>query len=173
MKRLHFSFIAAFSLAVLLAAGCGATSKTPAEMTAEEKQAYDKVGQLLDSRNYKVEVNYMLPRRGPGKALTDRYSIVVADDVVDSHLPYAGVAQTVPYGGGKGLTFKDKIEKYTDSGWKNGVRQVVFTTDNGEDVLTYTLRVFNDGTTDVQVESRNRDGISYRGQLSEPDSRTE
>lgn len=173
MKRLHFSFIAAFSLAVLLAAGCGATSKTPAEMTAEEKQAYDKVGQLLDSRNYKVEVNYMMPRRGPGKALTDSYSVAVNDEVVDSHLPYAGVAQNVPYGGGKGLTFKDKIEKYTDSGWKNGVRQVVFTTDNGEDVLTYTLRVFNDGTTDLQVESRNRDGISYRGQLSAPDSRTE
>ena len=70
-----------------------------------------------------------------------------------------------PYGGGKGLTFKDKIESYTDSGWVKDKRTIVVKVKNEEDSYIYTLEVFDNGTASVRVTSRNRDEISYMGRL--------
>ena len=70
------------------------------------------------------------------------------------------------YGGGKVLTFKDDIDKYEDSGWNKGRREVVLSTNNDEDTVVFTFTVYDDGHTDVHVHCRNREDISYRGTFS-------
>ena len=150
--------------ALLLAVGCGALGQTPEAREAEAEQ----IRQRLDNRSFVIDVNYMIPLRGPGKTLTSPYSITVDGDVIYSHLPYIGVAYNVPYGGGKVLNFKDDIDEYADSGFQNGRRTIVLSVDNDEDILVYTITLSDNGKADVHIRCRNRENISFRGEL-DPD----
>ena len=150
--------LTAFSL---LLCSCGAFRQTP-----EEKQHIAQVvSQRLDAMDFRIDIDYMMPLRGGGKAVTGGYSITVNGTTLNSHLPYLGVAQRVPYGGGKALNFEDEIDEYTDSGWYRGKRTITLLTNNDEDIIVYTLTLFDNAQADVQVHCRNRDDISYRGNL--------
>ena len=151
-----------FASALLLATGCGTLAQTPEEKRAEEKL----VRQRLDERAYVIDIDYMIPQRGAGKFVGGAYSITVDGDVINSHLPYSGVAYNVPYGGGKVLTFKDDIDEYTDSGFQGNSRVIVLKTDNDEDIIVYTITVYADGKASVHVRCRNREAINYRGVLN-------
>jgi len=150
----------------LLVTGCGVLRQSP-----EEKQRIaEAVMQRLDARDFRIDVNYMIPLRGGGRVISAGYSIAVKEGrIIDSHLPYIGAAYNVPYGGGKVLTFKDDIDEYSDSGWRNGLRTIAFRTDNDEDIIVYTLTVSSSGQTDIRVRSQNRDDISYRGVMDTSD----
>lgn len=147
--------------ALLLTTSCGLSARTP----QEEQQDAALVQQILDSRSYEISIDYMTPLRGPGRSVSGYYSIVIEGDTIQSCLPYFGQARSVPYGGGDGLNFKADIQKYTDKGMKGDRRTIVINVENEGDKLVYTLTVFDNGTTDVRVDCRNRDDISYRGTL--------
>ncbi|MBR5041791.1 MAG: DUF4251 domain-containing protein [Bacteroidales bacterium] len=153
------------ALSVMLVAACGSLKKSPEQKRAEAERVAELVKQKLDARKYKINIDYMMPRRGSGKSLTGSYSITVDGNKLNSYLPYYGTAYSVPYGGGKGLIFEDDIVAYAEDAGKTDRRIVEFVCDNGEDIITYTLTVFDSGTADVHVHCRNRDDISYRGAL--------
>ena len=161
-KFLIVPLIALLALAVLFLSGCGALRQTP----EERQRTAELIGQRLDARDYRIDIDYMIPLRGGGRAVSGSYSVRVEGTAVDSHLPYAGVARSVPYGGGKVLTFEDDIDRYEDTGWRDGRREVVLTTDNDEDIIVYTITVFDDGHADIHVHCQNRDDISFRGTVS-------
>lgn len=150
---------------VLLAGGCASLKQTP----EEKARMAQLVDQRLNDRQFRINIDYMSPRRGGGQAVTSAYSITVDGNVIDSHLPYIGVAYNVPYGGGKVLTFKDDIDEYVDSGWQKKGRTIAFSTNNDEDVIVYSINVYDNGRAYVDVHCRNREDISYRGTL-DPDS---
>ena len=101
--------------------------------------------------------------------MTSPYSITVDGTHLRSHLPYIGVAYSVPYGGGKGLSFESEIEEYAEDDSRGDRRLIVFSTDNEEDYIVYRLTVFRNGSADLEVSSKNREPISYRGFL-DPDA---
>lgn len=146
-------------------AGCGILNQKSPEAIAEEQKTEKLVQDKLDSKQFTVNVNYMMPTKGGSKAVNGAYSLTIDGDTIDSYLPYSGTATSIPYGGGKGLTFKDKITEYTDSGWEKDQRKISATTENGEDTLNYNITVFKNGSASIIVTSRNRDTISYRGLL--------
>lgn len=151
--------------AVLLVAGCGAFRQSPEQKRAEQERIAALVSERLDARRFRIYVDYMIPLRGRGRAITDSYSLTVDGNKVDSHLPYFGTARSVPYGGGKGLVFEDDIDSYVEDFSRADRRIIQFSTNNGEDLLVYTVTVFDTGTADIHVNCRNRDDISYRGTL--------
>ncbi|MBO4360004.1 MAG: DUF4251 domain-containing protein [Eubacteriaceae bacterium] len=122
------------------------------------------VQEMLDERSYQIDINYMIPLRASPRAVS-LYSVIVDGSTIDSHLPYIGDARSVPYGGGKGLTFKEDIQSYTDKGWEKGCRTILINVKNEEDTYVYTLEVFENGDAAIHVSSQNRDNISYRGAL--------
>lgn len=150
-------------LSVALATAC-ATSRQAAEKEDTTKQ---NVERQLDQRNYRINVGYMIPHRGIGRAVSGPYSLSVNGADIDSRLPYYGVAQSVPYGGGKVLSFKDQIDEYSDEGWVKGKRTITLSTDNGEDTLKYTLTIYDNGQAVIRVKGNNRDEIAYRGVLND------
>ncbi len=150
------------ALSLILLGGCGAS-----RMTLEEQQAVaQKTNQNLDSRKFRINVDYMMPRRGGAKSVFGSYHVTIDDTVIDSYLPYFGVAYRVPYGVAKVLNFKDDIEEYADSGWNRGKRVIALSTDNDEDFLVYTITVYDNGTAEIQVRCRNREDIGYRGSIA-------
>lgn len=149
----------AMPLAMVIMAGCA--SLTPAEK-AERAQ---NVTTALDKRHYKIDVRMMNPRRGTAKNVTSDWSLEVKGDTMVSYLPYIGRAYDIPYGGGKGLNFTARIDSYEESMVKAGLRRMVVKVTNDEDTYIYSIEVFNNGQTTIDVQPRKRESISYSGEM--------
>ena len=150
-------------VALFLVAGCGITRQTPEEKQAEQQRTAQLVREKLNARSYRIDVDYMYPLRGSSKAVTS-YSVTVSRDSLDSHLPYIGVATNIPYGGGNGLNFKDRISGYSET--VDGDRHtIVITVRNPEDTYVYTLDIFDNTNAGISVHCRNREDIRYHGTL--------
>lgn len=160
MKKYQVSIVMALLAAVLLG-GC-ATSEGRAAQKAEQVK---KVTAALNRRQYKIAIARMYPMNGPSKTVTYGYSVEVKNDSLFSYLPYFGRAYNVPYGGGKGLNFSAPIGSYQEEVAKNGKRRIEIGLTNEEDTYLYILEVFDNGSSTVSVMSRQREQISYSGDM--------
>jgi hypothetical protein len=160
MKKYQVSIVMALLAAVLLG-GC-ATSE---ERAAQKAEQVKKVTAALNRRQYKIAIARMYPMNGPSKTVTYGYSVEVRNDSLFSYLPYFGRAYNVPYGGGKGLNFSAPIGSYQEEVAKNGKRRIEIGLTNEEDTYLYILEVFDNGSSTVSVMSRQREQISYSGDM--------
>jgi hypothetical protein len=160
MKKYQVSIVMALLAAVLLG-GC-ATSE---ERAAQKAEQVKKVTAALNRRQYKIAIARMYPMNGPSKTVTYGYSVEVRNDSLFSYLPYFGRAYNVPYGGGKGLNFSAPIGSYQEEVAKNGKRRIEIGLTNEEDTYLYILEVFDNGSSTVSVMSRQRERISYSGDM--------
>ena len=135
-------------------------------LTPEQKaQLAQMVNKALDKRHYTIDIRTMTPNRGATKNVTSNWSLEVRGDTLISYLPYAGRAYNVPYGGGNGMNFTAPIKKYQDTKGKKDDRLIVIEVDNDNDTYTFSLEVFDNGRTDIDVQSREREFISYSGEM--------
>ena len=160
MKKLLFSILLGSSACAMLS-GCASAEERAAR--AAEQAA--KVTKALEARDYKIAVNRMYPMKGSSRSVSYGYSVEVRNDSLISYLPYFGGAYNVPYGGGKGLNFSERIGSYRESQKNNGERQIEINVNNEEDTYIYLIKVFSNGNSSIDVTSRQRDHISYSGEL--------
>jgi hypothetical protein len=71
----------------------------------------------------------------------------------------------LPYGGGKGLNFSERIGSYQESQKKDGKRQIEISVKNDEDTYYYSIEVLDDGSSTIGVNCRSREHISYSGEM--------
>lgn len=160
MKKLLFSILLGSSACAMLS-GCASAEERAAR--AAEQAA--KVTKALEARDYKIAVNRMYPMKGSSRSVSYGYSVEVRNDSLISYLPYFGGAYNVPYGGGKGLNFSERIGSYRESQKNKGERQIEINVTNEEDTYIYLIKVFSNGNSSIDVTSRQRDHISYSGEL--------
>lgn len=167
MRHNTAKWLGSLLLLVVLAAGCGVLHQNAAARKAETARVAALVQKCLDERKFEVEIEYMNPLRGPGRSVVGSgYSLTVEGDKINSHLPYQGVAESVPYGGGKVLNFEDTIDSFDEESGHSDRRVFEIKTDNDEDVIVFQLTVFDNGKADLQVRSQHRDAINYSGHLA-------
>ena len=160
MKRvIYLLLIIAF--ASFLLSGC-ATSEEKAAQMAELSA---NVTNALNNRDYKIAIDKMCPMRGSSRHVSFGYSVEVRNDTLISYLPYFGRAYNVPYGGGKGLNFTAPIESYQEFMKRNGQRHIEIGVANDEDTYFYIIEVFDNGSSSVDVRARQRERISYSGNV--------
>ncbi len=160
MRKILITSVMALTAWVMLV-GC-ATAEERAARAAEQAKA---VKTALQERNYQIAVNRMYPSRGASKTVSSGYSVEVRNDSLISYLPYFGRAYDVPYGGGNGLNFSAPIRNYKESQTKSDLRHIEIDVKNDEDTYLYTLDIFDNGSTDINVRSRQREPISFSGQM--------
>lgn len=160
MRKILITSVMALTAWVMLV-GC-ATAEERAARAAEQAKA---VKTALQERNYHIAVNRMYPSRGASKIVSSGYSVEVRNDSLISYLPYFGRAYDVPYGGGNGLNFSAPIRNYKESQTKSDLRHIEIDVKNDEDTYLYTLDIFDNGSTDINVRSRQREPISFSGQM--------
>lgn len=148
-------------LALVMLSGC-ATAEERAARAAEQAA---KVKVALTERHYKIGVDRMYPMKGPSKNVSYGYSVEVRNDSLISYLPYFGQVFSVPYGGGKGLNFSERISNYRETQVKSNMRRIEIDVKNDEDTYLYTLEIFDNGSTSIDVQARQRDHISYSGSM--------
>ena len=141
--------------------GC-ATAEERAARAAEQAA---RVKVALTEKRYKIMVERMYPMMGGSKNVSSNYSVEVRNDSLFSYLPYFGRAYQVPYGGGKGLNFTERIGSYRESQGKHGQRHIEIDVRNDEDTYLYTIDVYDNGNSDIEVQPRQRERISYSGEM--------
>ena len=138
-----------------------------AQQSKKEKKEQKKeaVMKLIESENYKIDVNTAMPMRGRSIPLTSSYSLEIRNDSVISYLPYYGRAYSIPYGGGNGLNFKAPLKEYNMKLDKKGNSVITFTARNPEDKFDFRVKVYSNGSTSIDVNMQNRQSISFQGEL--------
>lgn len=117
----------------------------------------------LEAKNYRIDVDRALPVGMRDVTLTTIYSVKVVGDSIFSDLPYYGRAYSVPYGGGDGLRFNSPMTDYKQVDGRKGSTEITFKTRSKEDTHDFRITIYSDGTSNVTVNSINRQSISYRG----------
>ena len=151
--------------AVLTVSACGVLSgETHEEKVAREAREARMVVDNIQNGDFRIDIDRMYPIRGTSQHVSN-YSVTVKDGMLDSHLPFIGQAWRVPYGGGHALNFDAPVVNYTavENG-KDGYEIRIFVKTD-EDEHLYRLTVFDNGRASLDVQSGNRDRISYSGQM--------
>ena len=152
-----------FTLLTLVILGGCATAEERAARAAERAA---KVKTALTERHYIIGIERMYPMKGSAKSVSPDYSVEVRNDSLFSYLPYIGRAYQIPYGGGKGLNFSERIGSYQESQKKNGQRHIEIGVKNDEDTYLYTIDVWDNGSSQIDVLPRQRERITYSGEMT-------
>jgi len=155
-----------FSLLTLLMVVC-ASCRTSDGLTKAEREAAvtRQVQEGLDTRHYTIAVDWMKPLGGMARHVSSNFELKVNGDELDCYLPYVGEAYRLPYGGGKGLNFKGKIQDYTIDYPTSNRSHIEFMVNNVEDVYRFRIDVFNNGKCIIDVLAQDRDAISFDGEM--------
>jgi hypothetical protein len=149
--------------AALAVSACGIlSSETREEKAAREAREAQMVRQGIEAGDFVIDIDRMYPLRGTSKMVTS-YSVKVKDGVLYSHLPFIGQAWRVPYGGGHALNFDAPIGNYAVyQNGKDGYEIRIYVKTD-EDEHLYRITLFENGRASLDVQSGNRDRISYSG----------
>lgn len=151
------------ALIAIVVMACNTLS--PAERAERDARIAQAVEKALAARRYTVEISTMYPSHGRVRQVSPEFGLLVKGDTLMSYLPYVGRAYSVPYGGGTGLNFTEPIEEYKAEKGKNGTTQILIKVSHEADLLSYQLEVFDNGNTTINLTSRERESISYSGNL--------
>jgi hypothetical protein len=152
----------------MMALGC--LTVVNAQSSKQQKRT-DAVKTMIDGVNYVFKATYVNPQRGPGRALTSEYDVVVSKDTVVAYLPYFGrahVAPINPYSNEGGIKFTStKFDYKVTTGKKGGWEILIKPKGNNigdmKDVQQLKLTVSSSGYATLFVLSTNRDPISFNG----------
>ena len=150
---------------LLLALLVGIPTLSAQSKKEKKEQKKEAVKKLIESENYKIDVNTAMTMRGRSIPLTSSYSLEIRNDSVISYLPYYGRAYSIPYGGGDGLNFKAVLKEYSMKMDKKGNAVIEFIARNPEDRYEYRVKVFPNGSASIDVNMQNRQSISFQGEL--------
>ena len=150
---------------LLLALLVGIPTLSAQSKKEKKEQKKEAVKKLIESENYKIDVNTAMLMRGRSIPLTSSYSLEIRNDSVISYLPYYGRAYSIPYGGGDGLNFKAVLKEYSMKMDKKGNAVIEFIARNPEDRYEYRVKVFPNGSASIDVNMQNRQSISFQGEL--------
>jgi len=120
----------------------------------------------VDPQNFRVDVDYMLPRRWSGRSVTYGYSLELKNDSVICHLPYLGVAQQADFDT-DGLNFEKPITNYSIKKGKKNRLIIEFSCRKSFVDYRFSVTLFPNGDANIYLIPSNADNISYEGELSE------
>jgi hypothetical protein len=149
-------------LALLLLGSC-ATNK---DLREQQRQLRAKsVAEAVANRHFTLCIKQMYPLQGGSKVITSDFFLQLQGDTINSYLPYLGRAYSIPYGGGKGLNFIDKVRDYRSVQVKSDQVNISFTVVNDEDTYLFNLEIYDNGNANIRVIPRERDRISFDAEM--------
>lgn len=129
----------------------------------DEKQK-EAIKNMIDQKTFIFEAQTVTPMKGGIRYLDPGYTLKVKPDTLISELPYFGRAYQAEYGATDGgLKATSYQYDYAVKDRKNGGWDIVIKTRDLKDQLQLTITAFDDGTASLNVNSSNRQPISFRG----------
>ena len=135
------------------------------KILSKEEIRASKVENSIQSGNYEIAVNQANPARGQVQHLTSNYSVRISGDSTYVYLPYYGRVYRAPVNGEGGIKLANLMENYKIDYKKGKNYSIKFTAKGNDDVYRFTMTVWTNGNTSINVTCNNRQGISYLGEL--------
>lgn len=158
------------------------------ESTVESRQALNDLEAILNSENFKIDVNTVLPfntaattqvlnqlMRNTGNTANhisvSGYDITFKNDSISGQLPYYGEQQISSgnYNGRLGIEFNDIPQDFSMTKHKKKDAYIIkFNIDDIENTsenLRIIITLFSNKATSINVTTSYRTSIGYRGQL--------
>lgn len=131
------------------------------------QQSEQNVTSLIESKRYVFVAQSANPVGGRFRQLTsNEYDVRVTPDSVISYLPYFGRAYTAPIDpSNTGIRFTSTKFEYRETIRKKGGWNILIEPKDAQDVRQLTLIISENGTASLQVNSNNRQSISYNGRI--------
>ncbi len=132
----------------------------------EAKKAAE-IANLVDSQNYVFKAQMVFPMGGRSRSLTTTdYDLRVSKESVVSYLPYFGRAYSATPGASGGIDFTSKDFEYTVTPTKKGAWDIVIKPKDTQVARELRLTVQKNGSANLQVNSNDKQSISYSGYLA-------
>jgi len=150
-------------LGAFLLQSCSAMFESREDRLIREQREAELISESVESGDFKMEIRQMIPMAMAPRHVTN-YSVTVEGDHINSHLPYAGRAWDLPYGGGHALNFEADIQEkviYLDESDGSYTVRLLIRTD--EDSHVYTFHFSLGGNATLLVQSKNREPVNYTG----------
>jgi len=144
-----------------------AQEKSRKEIKAEKKQqAQLLIDSLMNAKEFLFEARTALPQGGKSVNLSTTTNFIKFNpEWIESDMPYYGRAYSgVGYGGDTGLKFEGKPIEYSVSRTKKNF-EIKAEVKGTNDMYQLFLTVSFEGSASLSVNSSNRSGISYHGEI--------
>lgn len=165
MKQKNMIFAGALAaLCLTVAPGC---SRSSYPGNSPQQDTLPAVKNALRDHAFKVRITQMYPQYRRSISLTTYFSLELRNDSVFSDLPYFGEAYVAQFPTDPGLVFEAPIKELKFTPGKKGETEVSFQARHNSDIFTYTVTIWNNGSTDIRVQAVQRQSISYHGELEE------
>jgi hypothetical protein len=136
-------------------------------LSATALQAQDKdVTSLIESKNFVFIAQSAHPLSGQFRQLTSEYDLRVLGDSIVAYLPYFGRAYSAPLDPTQGgIQFTSTDFEYSQQSRKKGGWNISIKPKDARDVRQMTLSIRENGNASLQVNSNNRQSISFNGHI--------
>lgn len=154
------SHVVLWSLVVLIFTSACSSLKTTPEKAIE-------ITNKIDNKDFTIKFNYANPIRMQQIALTSEYNLTIKGDSAIAFLPYYGVAHVAPFNSSEGgIKFASNMKDYSKSMNKKGDGwNIRFKINSSEYHYNIFLSVYQNGNSTLQINSYERDPISFYGEI--------
>lgn len=154
------------SLFIMLTTAC-ASSRDSGERQALSAQIASQISDSIEAKTMQFTFDYVTPMRFPPHYLTTNYTVRLQGDSLESYLPYFGQAyrSNLANNDRSPLSFNGKADDIVIKHGKKNDFAVSFRTSNDTEQLEYSLRIFPNGKVTLNVNSSDRETISFEGQM--------
>jgi hypothetical protein len=130
-------------------------------------QSLDKatVQNAINTQKFVFKAQTMLPMTGTSRYLTGEYEVRLLGDSVISYLPYFGRAYSLTYGESGGIDFTSTKFDYKVNQRKKGGWIITIKPRDARDIQELNFTVSENGYTNLQVTSNNKQPISFTGYI--------
>ncbi|MEP7277795.1 MAG: DUF4251 domain-containing protein [Bacteroidota bacterium] len=130
------------------------------------------IKELVNSRHYTFKAQTAIPLSGKVRQLTNEYDLRVSTDRIVAYLPYFGRSYMAPIDPSRGgIQFTSKDFDYTATARKKDGWNISIKTNDVTDAQRMQLTISSNGTASLQVNSNNRQSITFNGYITEPDKK--
>lgn len=140
-----------------------------ASSTAVHAQDLDKsvVQNIIQTKEFVFKAQSVTPMSGMTRQLTTGYDVRFLGDSIVAYLPYFGRAYSAGYGEGGGIDFTSTKFEYKLNERRKGGWDVSIKPQDVKDVQIMNFSISENGYATLQVNSNNRQPISFYGYIVE------
>lgn len=165
MKNIFIITLILFSVVFVNAQEKEKKSRKQIRAEREAKKIADTKS-MLETKAFVFTPSQAIPTGMRSVNLTSSFDAKIKNDSIYCYLPYYGTSHTASYGSNQSpMDFNLPILKYTSEPAKKGGWTIKFDVKNKSDLLNFTFKISETGTTSLNVTSTSRASISYYGDL--------
>ncbi|MBK0384043.1 DUF4251 domain-containing protein [Pedobacter sp. SD-b] len=164
MKNLKtLSYLILICLSITIFSACASKK--------EQQKRMGLIDSLIKNNDFKFEAQQANPLRAglvspQLQRLNGSYDLKVSKDSINCYLPYFGVAQQAPYGStDNGIQFISTNFSYDKIADSKGGYIITISPKDTDKVRTLYLTISKSGNATLNVNSNNRDAISFTGNI--------